>query len=510
MNKVVDALGSVCKETTEKVNKLITNSRSFMSTFQSSFESNTVKATEVISSLRSTLRIEKAKLEEVHIGLQVDTSELNTSISSKIQKLQDDLATEINIMDALVVKTKKVKVFTIKLENVEKQMNELLSKRAVVKSCVADVNTLLSDIIETRDSMITTTVKKHLAKKLRLVFAMLNQLEGVSESSSILKQRGENVKQSKKENHKSTVKTKKDNEPKDNMFGRAKTNASLVANMSSVAPTANTIERTFSFSSINKEAEEEEEIFRFQKEWAILDETRKEINSPTEHMSGQGTNLLDQNDDPSQTISSSAQTEDIEGGGSPEQSNTTQARDTVIALIEELITTANEEAGNSGVGIGTSANLSPGFHHSGGTFQNDGYFEGQFTSISEEDDVQNKPESSHLRIIEAADKIVFSVLDIASDREPKVRGNLDKVQHELQKAKLMLNETFTTLLLEPALSTVPLFPWQLAAQNGSASSTASTPIQAWVQGANNNNNTSDGSPNSNNNNNTNTTPNPIT
>lgn len=89
------------------------------------------------------------------------------------------------------------------------------------------------------------------------------------------------------------------------------------------------VERTFSFSSINKEAEEEEEIFRFQKEWAILDETRKEINSPTEHMSGQGTNLLDQNDDPSQTISSSAQTEDIEGGGSPEQSNTTQARDTV-------------------------------------------------------------------------------------------------------------------------------------------------------------------------------------
>ncbi|CAI9268302.1 unnamed protein product [Lactuca saligna] len=37
-----------------------------------------------------------------------------------------------------------------------------------------------------------------------------------------------------------------------------------------------------------------------------------------------------------------------------------------------------------------------------------------------------------------------------------IKGNLDKVQHELQKAKLMLNETFTTLPLEPALSTVPL------------------------------------------------------
>lgn len=39
----------------------------------------------------------------------------------------------------------------------------------------------------------------------------------------------------------------------------------------------------------------------------------------------------------------------------------------VIALTEELLATAHEEAGNSGVGIGTSADLSP----SGGTFQND-------------------------------------------------------------------------------------------------------------------------------------------
>ncbi|CAI9288824.1 unnamed protein product [Lactuca saligna] len=172
------------------------------------------QANEVISSLRSTLCTEKAKLEEVRTGLQVDTSEFNTSISSKIQKLQDDLSIEIKIIDALVVKTEKVKVLTIKLENDEKQINELLSKRAVVKSWVADVNTLLCDIIETRNSMITTTVKKHLAKHLHLVIAMLNWLEGVSESSSILKQNGENLKQSKKDNPKSTVKPKKDNEPK--------------------------------------------------------------------------------------------------------------------------------------------------------------------------------------------------------------------------------------------------------------------------------------------------------
>ncbi|KAI3770794.1 hypothetical protein L6452_01938 [Arctium lappa] len=42
----------------------------------------------------------------------------------------------------------------------------------------------------------------------------------------------------------------------------------------------------------------------------------------------------------------------------------------VIALTEELLATAQDEAGNSGVGIGTSADVSPSFHHSGGTLQN--------------------------------------------------------------------------------------------------------------------------------------------
>ncbi|CAI9302848.1 unnamed protein product [Lactuca saligna] len=62
------------------------------------------------------------------------------------------------------------------------------------------------------------TVKKHLFEKLRPVFVMLHKLEGVLESSSILKQEGEGVKQSKKENSKPsvkpTVRPKSKNEPK--------------------------------------------------------------------------------------------------------------------------------------------------------------------------------------------------------------------------------------------------------------------------------------------------------
>nr|KAJ0199186.1 hypothetical protein LSAT_V11C600300210 [Lactuca sativa] len=90
-------------------------------------------------------------------------------------------------MDDLAIKIKKVKALTVKLEHADKQIIDLLCERVVMKSCVADVNELILDIIETRDSMITITVKKHLSEKLRSVFAMLNRLEGVSESNSIPK-----------------------------------------------------------------------------------------------------------------------------------------------------------------------------------------------------------------------------------------------------------------------------------------------------------------------------------
>ncbi|CAI9260277.1 unnamed protein product [Lactuca saligna] len=131
----------------------------------SSFESNTAKTNEVISSLGSTLKTEKEKLEVVCTSLQTDYVEFNSSIISKIIKLQDDLAMERKIMDALAIKTEKVKVL-------------------IVKS----------------------------------VFAMINQLEGVPEFGLIPKLRGEDVNQSKKEDPKpslkTTVKAKSKTEPK--------------------------------------------------------------------------------------------------------------------------------------------------------------------------------------------------------------------------------------------------------------------------------------------------------
>ncbi|CAI9284479.1 unnamed protein product [Lactuca saligna] len=194
MNKVINASANVCNNMTKKVDKLITDATVFMEKFQSSFESNTTKANEIISSLGSTLKTKKSKLQEVVTGIKSDHAKSQSSISSQISKLQDDLTMENKIMDALAVKT----------------------EMASTKSDIADVTGMLSDIIETRDSMTTVTVKKHLAEKLSLVFTMLHQLEGDLESIYVPKQGGEGMSQSKKEDPKPSAKptVKSESEPK--------------------------------------------------------------------------------------------------------------------------------------------------------------------------------------------------------------------------------------------------------------------------------------------------------
>lgn len=190
MNNAVNASTSICKETNEKADKLISDATMFMNNFQSSCETNKTRANEAIANLGSSLK-ERTKLQEVGTGIITDHEEFKSSISSQISKLQDDLAMESKIMDSPAIKTKKVKVLTVKLEHAEKQIQDLIAEKAIMKSCISDVNGLLSDNIKTRDPMITITILKHLVEKLRPMFAMLHRLEGIPEPSVIPKQRGD-------------------------------------------------------------------------------------------------------------------------------------------------------------------------------------------------------------------------------------------------------------------------------------------------------------------------------
>lgn len=100
-----------------------------MDKFQQSFKSNRATANEVISSLRTSLKSERAKFQDIRIGLKGDHEKFQSSISSQFSSLQDDLAMESKIMDALTVKINKVKTLSLKLEQSEKQVQDFCYQR---------------------------------------------------------------------------------------------------------------------------------------------------------------------------------------------------------------------------------------------------------------------------------------------------------------------------------------------------------------------------------------------
>ncbi|CAI9277360.1 unnamed protein product [Lactuca saligna] len=91
-------------------------------------------------------------------------------------------------MDVLSSRIAKVKVLHVQLTNSNLQIDELKYEKAVMKSCIADANCYLSNLIEMHDSLLMVNVRQHLAKKLKPVLAMLNRLEGASESISLSKE----------------------------------------------------------------------------------------------------------------------------------------------------------------------------------------------------------------------------------------------------------------------------------------------------------------------------------
>ncbi|CAI9274242.1 unnamed protein product [Lactuca saligna] len=155
MNTTVLEYADVCKSTTEKVDKLIVETTTFMENYIPTYNNNTASANEAIQNLGAMFKTEKINLKKIRTGFQQDHTSFQTSFTSKITKLQDDLAMENKVMDALAKKTEKVKVLDQKLKHTEQYVKDLLFERAIVRSCITDVTSLLSDIIETRDLMIS-------------------------------------------------------------------------------------------------------------------------------------------------------------------------------------------------------------------------------------------------------------------------------------------------------------------------------------------------------------------
>lgn len=81
-----------------------------MNDFHTSSDKNVADMNKVIEGFRISLQTEKETFSSLGSDIQNANVELNSSIFEKITKLQNDLAAENKIMDALAEQNQKTKV----------------------------------------------------------------------------------------------------------------------------------------------------------------------------------------------------------------------------------------------------------------------------------------------------------------------------------------------------------------------------------------------------------------
>lgn len=102
-------------------------------------------------------------------------------------------------MDELACQTTMLKTQAFRLNPARRDIDELKSKCTVMRSYVSDVHDLLSNILDVHDSVLTITIRRHLAEKLRLGLDLLSRVVGVPESVATPQQGGDkNEEQPKK------------------------------------------------------------------------------------------------------------------------------------------------------------------------------------------------------------------------------------------------------------------------------------------------------------------------
>ncbi|KAL7598003.1 hypothetical protein Lser_V15G22322 [Lactuca serriola] len=187
----IDASTKACQAATEKVDKLFTDASSLLKSLQESAEATKTTLEPIINQLATSVASELKSFASLRQSISDDNSAFRTTIEERLSKLQEDLAAENTLMDVLARKTTTLKVKSIQLSNSQQEIESLRSEREVVKSCVSDVHSAISNILEAHDLILNYTVRCDLVEKLAPALALLNKIEGLLDFVSIPKQGGE-------------------------------------------------------------------------------------------------------------------------------------------------------------------------------------------------------------------------------------------------------------------------------------------------------------------------------
>ncbi|KAL7616230.1 hypothetical protein Lser_V15G04372 [Lactuca serriola] len=198
-NKAVESSTQSCLQATEKVDKLIFDIKTFITEINPAAENNATNENDAIVNLNTSLQKERESIVKLRADIYTNNSAFQESISSRISKFQEDMAVESKIMDQLAIRTTQLKTQSVKLKHAQQELEELKFERTGIKSCVSDVNSLLSNLLVAHDPIHTITIRRHLAEKLLLAIAMSNRIEGVSEVLVLPEQGREKTKDKSKD-----------------------------------------------------------------------------------------------------------------------------------------------------------------------------------------------------------------------------------------------------------------------------------------------------------------------
>nr|KAJ0213192.1 hypothetical protein LSAT_V11C400185240 [Lactuca sativa] len=144
---------------------------------------------------------EDAPLTKQHIRIMIDkldqllssstavaNDELHTKFDTRLTQLEAELAVENKIMDELDRRTSQLKLHNLKLQTATKDLEDLKSEQEVIRSSVDDIHSILLHLLDAHDSILTISIQRHLDEKLHPDLDILSRVEGIPETSVLLKQ----------------------------------------------------------------------------------------------------------------------------------------------------------------------------------------------------------------------------------------------------------------------------------------------------------------------------------
>nr|KAJ0195502.1 hypothetical protein LSAT_V11C700372310 [Lactuca sativa] len=146
-----------------KVEKLISESQLFFDSLQAAAQKNAKTVNASVDTLTHSLEAAMTQLEVAQKAIEAANEELHTKVDTRLTQLEAELAVENKIMD----------------------------------DSVGDVHSILLHLLDAHDSILTVSIRRHLAEKLRPALDIFSRIEGVPETSVLPKQGGEKIPQGK-------------------------------------------------------------------------------------------------------------------------------------------------------------------------------------------------------------------------------------------------------------------------------------------------------------------------